>query len=966
MSKKVDKINVRVAVRVRPMNDKEKADNSVSVVRVEEKKMMVTCKAKSFSAFDKVYGPSTSQERIYAEMVSPQVERVLAGYNCTLFAYGQTGTGKTYTMEGGNGERSSYRQDPSTGIIPRAVEHIFEELEKSNTEEYSVRVSYLELYNEELFDLLAATTDDRERLRIFDDPSKKGMVVISGAEELPVRDRSEVYALLKRGAEKRTTAATLMNLNSSRSHSIFTVSVVIRENTPNGEELVKQGKLNLVDLAGSEHIGRSGAEGKRAKEAGNINQSLLTLGRVITALTTSAPHVPYRESKLTRLLQDSLGGSTITSIIATLSPASCNYEESISTLEYAARAKSIRNHPECNQKLSRKALLKEYNEEIEKLRRDLRTAREKNGIFLSQESYEGMEQEIAVKTEQLRELEGQLDVAIGKLQKFIEDQELMDEQYRELYHRNKRLEDKLRLRVDELDDTKKELATTTDRLHAIDKAFEDTHKLATRLYLYLKETREMVFDQQLEIEDWWTKEEYLSDLIAQNKQVIVATRSKILSEILSCSSAISSFVESSSAHREQVDKAIGSLLYSQVGKLDGCNDGATNASEILFKWVTSISELLATVAPKILESSNCLAVHGEERLTQQTTDLGAMVGEVLNQFAVVGEETSKLTSTLQELRKQSDLMLEKHREYIEEDRQHRVDSIDELRKQQQRTQKIVELAQAIIAESQQYDEEREDVLKRMESHGDNTEEKNKAQIEAWDRTFSAHEDAMQKSISLADGTAVSIATLVKDKTAAVSKVLKETAATVLEMDVNVKEGVENLAAETKAVSNEAYDAARQSVETISKECGLIKELIAESEATRKEGENKQVMSESSLVRDIRHHHGEMNKEVLAMVEENWLSPKQTGKTPQKRHHPVAKDSEIPHVPKKDKILVSKGYNLETPKRANIRTRESLLEVQNICLSPDSLMASRKTSHLENIKEEPSQSSCDRSNNSMEI
>ncbi|VDM55674.1 unnamed protein product [Angiostrongylus costaricensis] len=407
MSKKQDKINVRVAVRVRPMSDAERADNATSIVKVEEKKMTVTCKSK-------VYGTSANQERIYKEMVSPQVERVLAGYNCT---YGQTGTGKTYTMEGGCASDASYKNDPTTGIIPRAVEHIFEELEKSNTEEYSIRVSYLELYNEELYDLLAPTSDDRERLRIFDDPSKKGMVVVSGAEELPVRNRFEVYNLLKRGADRRVTAATLMNMNSSRSHSIFTVSVVLRENTQNGEELVKQGKLNLVDLAGSEHIGRSGAEGKRAKEAGNINQSLLTLGRVITALTTSAPHVPYRESKLTRLLQDSLGGSTITSIIATLSPASTNYEESVSTLEYAARAKSIRNHPECNQTLTRKALLKEYNEEIEKLRRDLRSAREKNGIFLSQESYTGMENEIATKTEQLRELEGQLDAAIKKLQK---------------------------------------------------------------------------------------------------------------------------------------------------------------------------------------------------------------------------------------------------------------------------------------------------------------------------------------------------------------------------------------------------------------------------------------------------------------------------------------------------------------------------------------------------------------------
>ncbi|CAJ0608784.1 unnamed protein product, partial [Cylicocyclus nassatus] len=202
-------------------------------------------------------------------MVSSQVERVLAGYNCTLFAYGQTGTGKTYAMEGGSGKYDSYQEDPTTGIIPRAVEHIFEELAKSSTGEYSVQISYLELYNEELYDLLAPTSDDRERLRIYDDPSKKillcplmaVLIVISGAEEIPVRDRAEVCRLLKRGAKKRTTTATPMNLNYSRSHSIFTVSVVTRENTPSGEELVIQGKLNLVDLAGSEHIGRSGSDG---------------------------------------------------------------------------------------------------------------------------------------------------------------------------------------------------------------------------------------------------------------------------------------------------------------------------------------------------------------------------------------------------------------------------------------------------------------------------------------------------------------------------------------------------------------------------------------------------------------------------------------------------------------------------------------------------------------------------------
>lgn len=174
-----------------------------------------------------------------------------------------------------------------------------------------------------------------------------------------------------------------MNAHSSRSHTIFSITVHIRENTDDGEELMKTGKLNLVDLAGSENIGRSGAVERRAREAGNINQSLLTLGRVITSLVERAPHIPYRfsiffiyfnsvfenlnfkcefffcrESKLTRLLQDSLGGRTKTSIIATISPAAANLEETLSTLDYAHRAKNITNRPEVNQKLTKKALLK--------------------------------------------------------------------------------------------------------------------------------------------------------------------------------------------------------------------------------------------------------------------------------------------------------------------------------------------------------------------------------------------------------------------------------------------------------------------------------------------------------------------------------------------------------------------------------------------------------------------------------
>lgn len=242
------------------------------------------------------------------------------------------------------------------GIVPRALNHLFDELRMMEVE-YAMRVSYLELYNEELCDLLS--TDDTSKIRIFDDASKKGSVIVHGLEEIPVRNKDDVYKLLAKGQERRKTAATLMNAQSSRSHTVFSILVHIKENNPDGEEMLKIGKLNLVDLAGSENISKAGNEkGIRTRETVNINQSLLTLGRVITALVERTPHIPYRESKLTRLLQESLGGRTKTSIIATISPGHKDIEETLSTLDYAHRAKNIQNKPEINQRLTKKAMLK--------------------------------------------------------------------------------------------------------------------------------------------------------------------------------------------------------------------------------------------------------------------------------------------------------------------------------------------------------------------------------------------------------------------------------------------------------------------------------------------------------------------------------------------------------------------------------------------------------------------------------
>ncbi|XP_076752160.1 kinesin-like protein Klp61F [Xylocopa sonorina] len=406
--KKDKKQQIQVFVRVRPANNNENARKSVIVVDTPSYNEVVIRErphdkcTKKFT-FDKVFGPSSKQIEVYNAVVSPLLQEVLAGYNCTVFAYGQTGTGKTFTMEGNDNDPTLHWQmDTTAGIIPRSVSHLFDELRLLKVEGYFVRVSFLELYNEEIIDLLSSS-DDTTKIKVYEDPTKKGAVIIHGVEEVPIYNKIEVFKILQKGSEKRQTAATLMNANSSRSHTIFSVTVHIKETMPTGEELLKTGKLNLVDLAGSENVGRSGSVDRRAREAGSINQSLLTLGRVITALVEKTPHVPYRESKLTRLLQESLGGCTKTAIIATISPASINIEETLSTLDYAHRAKNITNRPEINHKFSKKAMLQEYIEEIERLKKDLLACRQRNGVYLTPDSYNEIQSLIESQSKQIEE-----------------------------------------------------------------------------------------------------------------------------------------------------------------------------------------------------------------------------------------------------------------------------------------------------------------------------------------------------------------------------------------------------------------------------------------------------------------------------------------------------------------------------------------------------------------------------------
>jgi len=281
------------------------------------------------------------------------------GYNGTVFAYGQTGCGKSFSMQG--------IEEPATqrGIIPRAFEHIFESITVADNSRFLVHASYLEIYNEDIRDLLSKSTKV-EKLEVKEHPDKG--VYVKDLSKIACNSISDMEKLMDRGSKNRSVGATLMNADSSRSHSIFTIFIETSEKGADGEEHIKAGKLNLVDLAGSERQAKTGATGGRLKEATKINLSLSALGNVISALVDGkSKHIPYRDSKLTRLLQDSLGGNTKTLMVACISPADNNFDETLSTLRYANRAKNIKNKPKINED-PKDALLREYQDEITMLK----------------------------------------------------------------------------------------------------------------------------------------------------------------------------------------------------------------------------------------------------------------------------------------------------------------------------------------------------------------------------------------------------------------------------------------------------------------------------------------------------------------------------------------------------------------------------------------------------------------------
>ncbi|CEF63819.2 Kinesin-like protein at 64D [Strongyloides ratti] len=414
--------NVKVCVRCRPLSKKEIEHNEKIAVFVNKIEKNITVKnvnnpeetSKTFT-FDEIFDVDSSQITVYNTVARPIVENVLKGYNGTIFAYGQTGTGKTYTMTG-------IPDIPEQqGIIPNSFAHIFDHISKC-------------VYVKDL------TT-----------------VTVSNADNM--------FKIMEIGSKNRSIGATNMNEHSSRSHALFTVTIECSEMIGNTQHLI-QGKLHLVDLAGSERQSKTGVTGIRLKEASKINLSLSTLGNVISALVDpKSTHIPYRNSKLTRLLQDSLGGNSKTLMIANIGPVGYNYDETISTLRYANRAKNIKNVVKINED-PKDALLRKFQQEIELLRKQLEGGEIDNSETSDQELDEITPQsevnveacddrwneKIAEKEAEIRQIRSDLEKQIG-----VTDGE------------REKLILELQSKEDELEKSRKEHNALKAKLHQIEK-----------------------------------------------------------------------------------------------------------------------------------------------------------------------------------------------------------------------------------------------------------------------------------------------------------------------------------------------------------------------------------------------------------------------------------------------------------------------------------------------------------------
>ena len=460
-----------------------------------------------------------------------------------------------------------------------------------------------------------------------------------------IRSLAQVMGILEKGSRKRQTAETMMNATSSRSHTVFTITVHIKEVTKEGDEVLRTGKLNLVDLAGSENIGRSGARDQRAVEAGKINQSLLTLGRVITSLVEHAGHVPYRESKLTRLLQDSLGGRTKTSIIATVSPAAVNYEETVSTLDYANRAKNITNRPEINQRLNKAEMLKSYETELTKLKKDWRQVNDSNGVYIAKDNWLKHLSTISENEVQLNELRNQIaETGAAKEKK----EKMFDDMVKAMISKSREVEKaktKLAVKEKKLDRVKEVFVEVVNEKEEQEELVSRYTEVEGKLGVQARKLMVACSENTQDLEKLHTKKEEMANIQTRNTEV----KEEFMGDISKAVEEVSDSVKESKAAQLAGLAKVGNELENELSKrqavLERLADTVEHLSEVMKQAVIGESSGIAEISVATKEANIGIdsANEGKENLAMVGDAAKTNMKELVTALAkVVNQQSQEL------------------------------------------------------------------------------------------------------------------------------------------------------------------------------------------------------------------------------------------------------------------------------------------------------------------------------------
>jgi kinesin family protein 11 len=666
---------VQVVVRLRPLNEREKKHGTLPVISASTNDKTVTVikgtgshKARSSFAFDNVFTAFSTQEEVFDTTLKPVISDVLKGYESTVFAYGQTGTGKTHTMEG------SLANPEEHGVIPRSAQAIFEQLtrEELKYESFSVFCSYLEIYNEELCDLLAEEGSQKnvphnQKLEIME--GKNGPFC-RGLSEKQVESSADVLLLMQKAQHQKKVGETNMNKSSSRSHCIFTIRMNAKRRLDDGALFESKGKLHMVDLAGSECAKTANMEdggheqAARERERMNINRSLLTLGRVVKILKEQSTNkkkanvrIPYRDSKLTRILQQSLGGTCKTCIIATLSPSETAIEESISTLNYAQSAHGIINKPAVStsymsQATSSSAML---------LGNDAAKGNNAGGTI---EHWNEMECRLVYMTGQVEEAKAAL------ARKHLQQQELVD-RAEKAETEKVALEQQLQETENENGVLKEDLAKEKEERQTIEEQLADTKAQLERTVIVLRATQETESSLTSEagalveaLKQSITDGDEMYQAILTSRENDIARRnaanefnSVVVTLLGNVTQALTSLSGAETTHQTKITDMATTSSTDELQFVENTKEVIKSALECVNTAVSSLKECMNNetngIIPTVDTMTNAIATHvgdtrssieaGERELTDKFASTKAMLAEFTSRLGELESSYNKST-----------------------------------------------------------------------------------------------------------------------------------------------------------------------------------------------------------------------------------------------------------------------------------------------------------------------------------